>query len=651
MKIFVPGRLCLFGEHSDWAGDYRRINPNLEKGYTLIVGTNQGLYAEVKPHPTHLIFHASLSDGTRKTLTLPMDAEVLLAEAEKGDFFSYVAGVTYQFVARYRVNGLEIDNYLTDLPVKKGLSSSAALCVLVARAFNRVYDLKMTLRDEMELAYQGEITTPSRCGRMDQACAYGDRPILMVFDGDSPSGDSFASRLDIIELKVPKNLFFVIVDLGAGKNTQEILSNLNQCYPFACNESQENVQKYLGFISSQITQEAVDALQKGDAEQIGILMKKAQTEFDKHLIPVCPEQLTAPILHKILHYEPIQPYIWGGKGVGSQGDGTAQFIVKDEESQQKVIEIIERDFPQMQGLKLTLHARKVRKAIIPAGGFGTRLFPATKAVKKEFFPIIDREGRAKPVILAIVEEAISAGIEEIGIVVQPGDRALFEEFFKAPPPGELFKKLSPQNQEYSQYLQDLGSKITFLNQDKPEGYGYAVFCAKEWVKDEPFLLMLGDHVYSSDTETSCAGQLLDVYKKVNQSVVSLTKLPAESLYKSGCVTGIWQDSSSILSVTQLAEKPTIEYARQHLRVEGMAEDQFLCIFGLYVLTPKIFEFLENNIQNNFRDEKGEFQLTSCLDQLQQEEGMTGYIVNGKCYDTGLPDPYRQTMIDFRNAGK
>ncbi|HEY9296288.1 MAG TPA: GHMP kinase, partial [Phormidium sp.] len=140
MKIFVPGRLCLFGEHSDWAGDYRRINPNLEKGYTLIVGTNQGLYAEVKPHPTHLIFHASLSDGTRKTLTLPMDAEVLLAEAEKGDFFSYAAGVAYQFVARYRVDGLEIDNYLTDLPIQKGLSSSAAICVLVARAFNRVYD-------------------------------------------------------------------------------------------------------------------------------------------------------------------------------------------------------------------------------------------------------------------------------------------------------------------------------------------------------------------------------------------------------------------------------------------------------------------------------------------------------------------------------
>jgi len=291
---------------------------------------------------------------------------------------------------------------------------------------------------------------------------------------------------------------------------------------------------------------------------------------------------------------------------------------------------------------------KVRKAVIPAAGFGTRLFPATKVVKKELFPIIDRDGRAKPVIMAIVEEAISGGIEEVGIVVQKGDRALFEDFFKAPPTKELFNKLSPQNQEYSQYLQDLGSRITILTQDEQEGYGHAVFCAKEWVKDEPFLLMLGDHVYSSDTENSCSSQVLDVYEQVNQSVVSLTTMPAEILDQAGCVTGVWQESSSILSVTQLSEKPDIEYARKHLRVEGMAEDQFLCMFGLYVLTPKIFDYLEEHINNNIR-ERGEFQLTSGLDRLCQEEGMTGYLVKGRCFDTGLPDAYLQTMIDFRNA--
>lgn len=650
MKIFVPGRLCLFGEHSDWAGDYRRLNCELEKGYTLLVGTNQGLYAEVKPHPSQLIFHASLSDGTRQEpIALPMEREVLLAEAEKGGFFSYAAGVAYQFLTHYCVQGLEIDNYLTDLPIQKGLASSAALCVLVSRAFNRVYELKMTIQDEMELAYQGEIVTPSRCGRMDQACAYGNRPILMSFDGSASESDRNTSPTNVTELNVPNDLFFVIVDLGAGKNTQEILSQLNQCYPFATNEVYRNVQNYLGSISSQITQEAVDALQKGDAQRIGILMKRAQAEFDKHLIPACPSQLTAPVLHEILNYEPIQPYILGGKGVGSQGDGAAQFIVKDEESQQNVIEIIERDFPQMQGLKLTIHAkRKVRKAVIPAAGFGTRLFPATKVVKKEFFPVIDREGRAKPVILAIVEEALSAGIEEVGIVVQKSDRQIFEQFFKSPPSQELFNKLSPQNQEYSQYLQDLGSRITILTQEEQEGFGHAVFCAREWVKDEPFLLLLGDHVYASDNEASCASQLLDVYEQVAQSVISLRVTPADVIHHYGCVAGVWQESEAILAVTQIYEKPDIEYARSHLHMEGMKADQFLSVFGMYVLEPKLFDYLAENISHNIC-ERGEFQLTSCLDRLRQEEGMTGYVVKGECFDIGLPDVYRQTVIDFRNT--
>lgn len=666
MKIFVPGRLCLFGEHSDWAGGYRRINPNLAKGYTLLVGTNQGLYAEVKPHPTHLIVRAALSDGSRQTLSLPMERQVLLAEAETGSFFSYAAGVAYQFLTHYRVGGIEIDNYLTDLPIGKGLSSSAAICVLIARAFNLTYDLKMTRRGEMEFAYLGEITTPSRCGRMDQACAYGNRPILMSFDGD---------RIDVIELNVAKDLFFVIVDLGAGKNTQEILSSLNQCYPFATSELQHNVQKYLGSISAQITQAAAEALQQGDREEIGALMQKAQAEFDQYLIPACATELTSTVLHKILNYQPIQPYILGGKGVGSQGDGTAQFIVKDEYCQQQVIEIIERDFPNMQCLKLAIAKniksdnlpaitggqdaqptresknyplkKKVRKGVIPAAGFGTRLFPATKAVKKELFPIIDREGRAKPVILSIVEELMSAGIEEVGIVVQVSDRAIFEDFFKSPPSPELFPKLSPQNQEYSQYLQEIGSRVTILTQEVQEGYGHAVYCAKEWVNNEPFLLSLGDHVYSSDTDISCARQVINIYEKVNQSVVGLTTMPAEIIQKAGCVTGVWQELNSIISLTQVYEKPNIEYARQHLRVEGMAEEQFLCIFGLYVLTPTIFDCLSEEIKNNIRF-KDEFQLTTCLEKLRQQEGMTGYIVKGKCFDTGMPDVYRQAMIDFRN---
>ncbi|HLO86500.1 MAG TPA: UTP--glucose-1-phosphate uridylyltransferase [Nostocaceae cyanobacterium] len=291
--------------------------------------------------------------------------------------------------------------------------------------------------------------------------------------------------------------------------------------------------------------------------------------------------------------------------------------------------------------------KTVRKAVIPAAGFGTRLFPATKVVKKELFPIIDQDGRAKPVILAIVEEAISAGITEVGIVVQPEDQEIFAELFQRPPKPELLTKLSPENQKYSQSLQEIGSKITFLTQTEQAGYGHAVYCAKDWVKDEPFLLMLGDHIYRSNIEKSCAKQIVDIYTQVNHSVIGLTTMPADLLHKAGCVTGTWQEFNSLLSLTAIYEKPTVEYARQHLRVEGMAENEFLCMFGLYILTPDIFDFLAAHIQKNFR-ERGEFQLTSCLEKLRQAEGMAGYVVQGICFDTGLPNAYRQTIIDFSN---
>ena len=640
MKLFVPGRICLFGEHSDWAGAHRRTNAELGKGYTVICGTNQGLHAEVKAHPSKLIVRATLDDGrTEGPRELPMQREALLAEAETGGFFSYAAGVAYQVLTQYRVGGLEIDNYETTLPIKKGLSSSAAICVLVARAFNRVYDLKLTTRGEMEYAYLGEITTPSRCGRMDQGCAYGDRPILMTFDGD---------RIDIAELKVPRDLHLVIVDLHASKDTREILARLNGCYPFAENVLQRAVQEYLGPINARIVQAAASAIRAGDAEQVGRLMTETQREFDAHVLPACPAQLTAPVLHKVLTYAPVQPYILGGKGVGSQGDGTAQFVVKDAAAQQKVIEILARDLG-LTGLTLTIAAiRRVRKAVIPAAGFGTRLFPASKAMKKELFPIVGRDGRAKPVILAIVEEALAAGIEEICIIIQPQDQPYFEEFFGVPPPVELLHKLSREDQQYVQYLLDVARRITWVPQPTQDGFGHAVFCARAWVGDEPFLLMLGDHLYASDNDVPCARQLLDVFERVGHSVVGLKVTPAADIHNFGCVGGTWAERESLLAITELYEKPDPAYARAHLHVDGMDDGQFLTVFGQYVLTPQVFQYLDEHIAHNVR-ERGEFQLTSCLEHLRQEAGFTGYVVQGRRFDIGLPDAYRQAMIDFRTA--
>ena len=200
LELFVPGRVCLFGEHSDWAGAFRRFNSKLTPGYTIVCGTNQGIYARVRPHPNKLVLRTLHSDGISVIEDeYPMDLNVLLEVAQEGGFWSYACGVAYKVATDYRVGGLVIDNYKTTLPVAKGLSSSAAYCVLIARAFSAIYDLKMTTRGEMEYAYQGEITTPSACGRMDQACAYGPKPVILTYDGD---------LVKVTELRVGKVVYF-----------------------------------------------------------------------------------------------------------------------------------------------------------------------------------------------------------------------------------------------------------------------------------------------------------------------------------------------------------------------------------------------------------------------------------------------------------
>jgi UTP-glucose-1-phosphate uridylyltransferase/mevalonate kinase len=638
VRMFVPGRICLFGEHSDWAGGYRRINAEIEKGYTLLTGTDQGIYAEVKPHPTALVLTSITPEGERVgPYEIPMEPKALMEEAQEGGFWSYIAGVAYQILTHYHVRGLMIDNYKTDLPIKKGLSSSAAICVLTARAFNRVYDLKMTTRGEMELAYQGEITTPSRCGRMDQGCAFGNRPILMTYDGD---------HLEVDELQVPDDMHFVIVDLQAQKDTMEILARLNRCYPFAETEVEQGVQELLGPINKRIVHQAIEGLQAGDVERLGTLMVEAQEFFDRYATPACLEELTAPVLHRVLNYEPLKPHIRGGKGVGSQGDGTAQFIARSEADQQAVIEIIERDL-NMPCLPLTLRTgQKVRKAVIPAAGFGTRLFPASKATKKELFPIVDRDGIAKPAILLIVEEVLKAGIDEVIIIVQEHDLEAFQVFFNVQVTIENFNKLPRHFQEYAQRILEIGRHVSFVIQETQEGFGHAVFCAREAVGSEPFLLMLGDHIYRSDGEQSCAQQLIEAYNKHGKSVLGLRRTPEEKIANFGTATGVWvEGEDGLLSITEFAEKPTVDYARNNLRISGLPEDEYLTVFGQYIIRPQIFDYLEEHIKNNVR-ERGEFQLTSALDRLRQEDGFLGLVMDGQRFDIGLPAFYLETLRMF-----
>jgi UTP--glucose-1-phosphate uridylyltransferase len=298
-------------------------------------------------------------------------------------------------------------------------------------------------------------------------------------------------------------------------------------------------------------------------------------------------------------------------------------------------------------LALTMRpTQRIRRAVIPAAGFGTRLFPASKATKKELFPVVDRDGIAKPAILYIVEEALDAGIEEIIIIVQPDDLDDFQSFFNDPVSIENYNKLPRHFQEFASRILDIGKRVTFVIQKAQEGFGHAIFCAREAIGGEPFLLMLGDHLYRSKGEKSCAAQLVEAYNRYGTNILGLRSTPEDQIANFGTVGGVWVEENRMLNVSEFAEKPTADYARTRLRAPGMTEGEYLTVFGLYIIQPRIFEFLEEHIDNNVR-ERGEFQLTSALDRLRREDGFYGLIMDGTRFDIGLPDSYLESLALFR----
>lgn len=360
IELFVPGRICLFGEHSDWAGGYRRDNPTIPVGKCLISGTNQGLYARVSKCTDQLIIRSTLDHGEQMEVVISLtdgndtnnknDEDALLREATSNSMWNYICGVAYQMRKKFpHVGGIVLENYKTTLPVKKGLSSSAAVCVLTARAYNQLYQLNLTKRDEMEFAFLGETTTPSKCGRMDQGCAYGTKPVLMIIDGD---------HLDVDEhVEIGGPIHLILVDLCASKNTPAILRDLQRSYPHPTCDVTRGVHTLLGEINHVIMDAALEALRQGCAQSVGAIMTKAQQEFDTYAIPSSPEHLTSPVLHTLLAHQPLQQYVYGGKGVGSQGDGSAQFVAKSQEDQERAIRLIETDFG-MPCLPLTIGAEQ-----------------------------------------------------------------------------------------------------------------------------------------------------------------------------------------------------------------------------------------------------------------------------------------------------
>ncbi|PEP18983.1 UTP--glucose-1-phosphate uridylyltransferase [Bacillus wiedmannii] len=266
--------------------------------------------------------------------------------------------------------------------------------------------------------------------------------------------------------------------------------------------------------------------------------------------------------------------------------------------------------------------KTVKKAIIPAAGLGTRFLPATKAMPKEMLPIVD-----KPTIQYIVEEAIQSGIEDIIIVTGKGKRAIEDHFDHS---FELEQNLLEKGKhEILKKVQE-SSKINihYIRQKEPKGLGHAVWCARKFIGNEPFAVLLGDDIVQA--ETPCLRQLMDQYEATQSSVIGVQTVPETETHRYGIIDPLVQKGRSY-QVSKFVEKPA----------KGTAPSN-LAIMGRYVLTPEIFTFLENQQTGA----GGEIQLTDAIQRLNEIQRVFAYDFEGKRYDVGEKLGFIQTTIEM-----
>ncbi len=265
----------------------------------------------------------------------------------------------------------------------------------------------------------------------------------------------------------------------------------------------------------------------------------------------------------------------------------------------------------------------IKKAIIPAAGLGTRFLPATKAQPKEMLPIVD-----KPTIQYIVEEAVKAGIEQILIITGRNKRAIEDHFDKSI---ELENELESHNkQELLKIVRDVSNMIDiyYIRQKEPKGLGHAINCAKTFVGNEPFAVMLGDDVVDSDVP--CLKQLMDCYDQYKTTILGVQEVPHKEVSKYGIVNGIYIDNN-VYKLKDVVEKPAIDEAPSNI-----------AILGRYIITPEIFEVLENTLPGK----GGEIQLTDALKTLMNKESIYAYKFQGKRYDVGDKLGFLQATVEF-----
>ena len=268
--------------------------------------------------------------------------------------------------------------------------------------------------------------------------------------------------------------------------------------------------------------------------------------------------------------------------------------------------------------------KRIRKAIIPAAGLGTRFLPATKAQPKEMLPIVD-----KPTLQYIIEECVASGIEEILIITGRNKKSIEDHFDRSV---ELEMELEKSGkQEMLEMVREISDMVNvhFIRQKQPRGLGHAILCAKTFVGDEPFAVLLGDDVVYND-QKPCLKQLIDCYGEYKTSVLGVQTVDPQDVNKYGIVGGLHIEDR-VYKVKELVEKPSVEEAPSNV-----------AILGRYIITPKIFEILENTAPG-----KGnEIQLTDALLKLIEHEAMYAYDFEGRRYDVGDKLGFLQATVEY-----
>jgi UTP--glucose-1-phosphate uridylyltransferase len=294
---------------------------------------------------------------------------------------------------------------------------------------------------------------------------------------------------------------------------------------------------------------------------------------------------------------------------------------------------------------------QISKAVITAAGRGARQYPASDTVQKAMLPLVDRDGLTKPLLQIIAEEALESGIEEICVVSAPGDEAVYRRHFRSYAENlwSSFKGVG-WAEEQARRLVDLERRLSFAVQPEPEGYGHAVWCAQRFVAGQPFLLLLGDHLYISRESRRCARQLLDLAAAEDCAVSAVQATREHLIHHYGTLTGKrLADRPDVYTIEEIVEKPNPTLAELRLQVPGLRAGHYLCFFGMHVLTPVVFDLLDEMVRRDVRD-AGQIQLTTALNELARREKYLALETRGARHNIGVKYGVVDAQIALALAG-